>query len=408
MLEHLDRLPPDPILGVMAAFRADSDPHKVDLGVGVYRDDAGETPVLAAVRTAEQELLAKQTTKTYVAAVGNAGFNQAMERLVLGAGHPALGSGRLRTIQAPGGCGALRLGAELIRAAASDAVVHVSTPTWANHVPLLSNCGLRLEHYPYFDPATGGVAFGAMLAALDRLPPRSVVLLHASCHNPTGADLEDDQWRELLALVRRRSLLPFIDMAYQGLGRGVAEDAYGPRLFCAELPEVLVAVSCSKNFGLYRERTGALHVLSATPTAAEAAISQLMRIARGLYSMPPDHGAAIAHAILTDERLRKSWESEVEAMRLRIQRLRAAALQQLAAACPRKDFGYIARQRGMFSYLGVDGEAVCELRERHHVYMMDDGRINIAGLRMDNVGYFAEAVAQTLARRRDPAPSAVG
>jgi aspartate aminotransferase len=398
VLEHLDRLSPDPILGVMAAFRADSDPHKVDLGVGVYRDDAGETPVLAAVRAAEQELLAKQTTKTYVAAVGNSGFNQAMERLVLGQGHAALGSGRLRTIQAPGGCGALRLGAELIRAAASDAVVHVSTPTWANHVPLLSNCGLKLERYPYFDSATGGVAFDAMLAALDRLPPRSVVLLHASCHNPTGADLEDDQWRELLPLVRRRSLLPFIDMAYQGLGRGVAEDAYGPRLFCAELPEVLVAVSCSKNFGLYRERTGALHVLSASPTAAEAAISQLMRIARGLYSMPPDHGAAIAHAILTDERLRGSWESEVEAMRLRIQRLRAAALQQLTAACPHKDFGYIARQRGMFSYLGVDAEAVRELRERHHVYMMDDSRINIAGLRLDNVGYFAAAVAQALAR----------
>jgi aspartate aminotransferase len=396
VLEHLDRLSPDPILGLMAAFRADSDPRKVDLGVGVYRDDAGETPVMKAVREAEQAVLARQTTKTYVAAVGNAGFNEAMERLVLGHGHAALGSGRLRTIQAPGGCGALRLGAELIRAAAPDAVVHVSTPSWANHVPLLSNCGLRLERYPYFDPATGGVAFDAMLTALDRLPPRSVVLLHASCHNPSGADLEDDQWRELLALVRRRSLLPFIDIAYQGLGRGVAEDAYGPRLFCAELPEVLVAVSCSKNFGLYRERTGALHSLSTTPAAADAAISQLMRIARGLYSMPPDHGAAIVHGILADERLRTSWAAEVDAMRSRIQRLRTATVQQLAAACPRKDFGYIVRQRGMFSYLGVDTKAVHELRERHHVYMMDDSRINICGLRMDNIGYFTEAVGKTV------------
>lgn len=396
MLEHLDRLPPDPILGLMAAFRADSDPRKVDLGVGVYRNDAGETPVMRAVREAEQALLAKQTTKTYVAAVGNAGFNEDMERLVLGQGHSALGSGRLRTIQAPGGCGALRLGAELIRAAAPDAIVHVSTPTWANHVPLLSNCGLKLERYPYFDPATGGVAFDAMLGTLDRLPPRSVVLLHASCHNPTGADLEEGQWRELLAVVRRRSLLPFIDIAYQGLGRGVAEDAYGPRLFCAELPEVLVAVSCSKNFGLYRERTGALHSLSATPAAAAAAISQLMRIARGLYSMPPDHGAAIVHGILTDERLRASWAAEVDAMRSRIQQLRAAAVQRLAVTCPRKDFGYIVRQRGMFSYLGVDAKAVHELRERHHVYMMDDGRINICGLRPDNIAYFAEAVGKTV------------
>ncbi len=396
MLEHLDRLAPDPILGVMAAFRADTDLRKVDLGVGVFRDDAGETPVMRAVRQAEQELLARQTTKTYVAAVGNAGFNEGMERLVLGQGHAALASGRLRTIQAPGGCGALRLGAELILRAAPDAVIHVSTPTWANHVPLLSNCGLRLERYPYFDPATGGVAFDAMLGALDRLPPRAVVLLHASCHNPTGADLEDAQWRELLSVVSRRSLLPFIDIAYQGLGRGVAEDAYGPRLFCAELPEVLVAVSCSKNFGLYRERTGALHVLSATPAAADAAISQLMRIARGLYSMPPDHGAAIVHGILTGERLRASWESELDAMRLRIQQLRAAAVQRLAVTCPGKDFGYIARQRGMFSHLGVDPQAVRELRERHHVYMMDDSRINVAGLRLDNIGYFAEAVGKVV------------
>ncbi|MGH8294339.1 MAG: aromatic amino acid transaminase [Steroidobacteraceae bacterium] len=394
MLEHLDRLPPDPILDVMAAFRADPDPRKVDLGVGVFRDDAGETPVMRAVREAEREVLAGQTTKTYVAAAGNAGFNEAMERLVLGPGHAALASGRLRTIQAPGGCGALRLGAELIRAAAPEAVVHVSTPTWANHVPLLSNCGLKLERYPYFEPATGGVAFEAMLGAVDRLPPRSVVLLHASCHNPTGADLEDGQWRELLGLVRRRSLLPFIDIAYQGLGRGLAEDACGPRLFCAELPEALIAVSCSKNFGLYRERTGALHVLSATPAAGDAAISHLRRIARGLYSMPPDHGAAIVHRILTEERLRKSWEGELEAMRLRILELRAATMQRLALTCRARDFGYIARQRGMFSYLGIDIKAVRELRERHHVYMMDDSRINIAGLRMDNISYFAEALGK--------------
>lgn len=400
MLEHLDRLPPDPILGLMAAFRADCDPRKVDLGVGVYRDDAGETPVMRAVRQAEQELLARQTTKTYVSAVGNAGFNAAMERLSLGEGHTALVSGRLRTIQAPGGCGALRLGAELIRAAAPDAIVHVSTPTWANHVPLLSNCGLKLERYPYFDPATGGVAFDAMLAALDRLPPRSVVLLHASCHNPTGADLEDGQWRELLEIVRRRSLLPFLDVAYQGLGRGLAEDVYAPRLFCSELPEVLVAVSCSKNFGLYRERTGALHVLSATAAAADASLSQLMRIARGLYSMPPDHGAAIVHGILTEERLRKSWELELDAMRARILELRAAAVQRLGVTCRAKDFGYILRQRGMFSYLGIEPQAVRELRERHHVYMLDDSRINIAGLRMENIGYFAEAVGKVLATTR--------
>jgi aspartate aminotransferase len=398
MFERLDRLAPDPILGLMAAFRADSDPHKVDLGVGVYRDDRGETPVLQAVRRAEQAVLSRQTSKTYVAPAGNAGFNQALERLVLGEGHPILSSERLRTIQAPGGCGALRLGAELIRAAFPDSVIYVSTPTWANHIPLLSGCGLKLECYPYFDPASGGVNFDAMMACLERLPVRTVVLVHASCHNPTGADLSEAQWRELLALVKRKQLTPFIDMAYQGLGRGVVEDAYGIRLFCSELPEVLVAVSCSKNFGLYRERTGALHVISETTSAADAILSQLVRIARTLYSMPPDHGAAIVHEILTSDTLRTLWIDEVGAMRQRIQGLRDDAVRGLTAACPEHDFGFIARQHGMFSFLGVDKEKVHELRTRHHVYMTDDSRINIAGLRRENLEYFARAVAQVLRR----------
>jgi aspartate/tyrosine/aromatic aminotransferase len=399
MLERLDRLPPDPILGLMAAFRADNDPQKVDLGVGVYRDDQGDTPILKAVRQAEQAVLARQSTKSYVAAAGNPGFNQAMEKLVFGADHPALTGGRVRTIQAPGGCGALRLGAELIRAASPDSVVHVSTPTWANHIPLLSGCGLKLERYPYFDPATGGVNFSAMVGALERLPARSVVLLHASCHNPTGADLTDAQWRELLGLVKSRNLLPFIDMAYQGLGAGVAEDAYGIRLFCSELPEVTVAVSCSKNFGLYRERTGALHVVTETKTAADAVLTQLVRIARSIYSMPPDHGAAIVHEILDNSGLRELWTEEVGGMRKRIQGLRHEAVRQLKQACPQRDFGFIATQRGMFSYLGVTVEQVRELQSRHHVYMTDDSRINIAGLRRENLEYFAQAVAKVLTAR---------
>ena len=399
MLERLDRLPPDPILGLMAAFRADNDPQKVDLGVGVYRDDQGDTPILKAVRQAEQAVLARQSTKSYVAAAGNPGFNQAMEKLVFGADHPALTGGRVRTIQAPGGCGALRLGAELIRAASPDSVVHVSTPTWANHIPLLSGCGLKLERYPYFDPATGGVNFSAMVGALERLPARSVVLLHASCHNPTGADLTDAQWRELLGLVKSRNLLPFIDMAYQGLGAGVAEDAYGIRLFCSELPEVTVAVSCSKNFGLYRERTGALHVVTETKTAADAVLTQLVRIARSIYSMPPDHGAAIVHEILDNSGLRELWTEEVGGMRKRIQGLRHEAVRQLKQACPQRDFGFIATQRGMFSYLGVTVEQVRELQSRHHVYMTDDSRINVAGLRRENLEYFAQAVAKVLTAR---------
>ncbi|HXY75917.1 MAG TPA: amino acid aminotransferase [Steroidobacteraceae bacterium] len=396
MFERLEPVATDSILTLMAAFRADPDPHKVDLGIGVYRDERGTTPVLKAVRRAESTLLAEQTTKTYVGPEGDAGFNQALTRLVLGATHPALTAGRVRTIQAPGGCGALRLGAELIRAAVPDAIVHVSTPTWANHVPLLSGAGLQLERYPYFDPTTGGVQFEAMMAALERLPERAVVLLHASCHNPTGADLSPAQWREVLALVKRRGVLPFIDMAYQGLGDGVDEDALAVRLFCAELPEVLCAVSCSKNFGIYRERTGALHLCSATPKAADAGLSHLVRLGRGLWSMPPDHGAAIVRGILTDASLLELWTDEVTAMRQRIGRLRREVVQHLKRHCPQRDFSFIARQRGMFSFFGINTEQVRALRERHHVYMTDDSRMNVAGLREENLEYFARAVADVL------------
>ena len=396
MFERLDRLPSDPILGLMAAFRADNDPHKVDLGVGVYRNDQGDTPILQAVRKAEQAVLGRQGTKSYVAAAGNPGFNQSMERLVFGEEHPALKSGRVRTIQAPGGCGALRLGAELIRAASPESVVHVSTPTWANHIPLLSGCGLKLERYPYFDTTTGGVKFDSMWASLERLPQRSVVLLHASCHNPTGADLNESQWRELLTLFKRRNLLPYIDMAYQGLGTGISEDAFGVRLFCAELPEVTVAVSCSKNFGLYRERTGSLHVVSETTAAADAILTHLVRIARSIYSMPPDHGAAIAHEILDNSALRESWTDEVASMRKRIQGLRHDVVRQLQQACSQRDFSFIESQRGMFSYLGITVEQVHALQSQHHIYMTDDSRVNIAGLRQQNIEYVAQAIAKVL------------
>jgi aspartate aminotransferase len=398
MFERLERLATDPILGLMALFRADTDVRKVDLGVGVYRDDRGDTPVMASVRRAEQAVLGRQTTKSYVAPAGNPGFNLALTHMVLGEGHPALTADRVRTIQAPGGCGALRLGAELIRIASPSAVVHVSTPTWANHIPLLSGAGLKLERYPYYDPTTGGVKLDAMLSALDKLPAGAVVLVHASCHNPTGADLSEAQWRELLVLVKQRRLLPFIDMAYQSLGRGEAEDAFGIRLFCAELPEVLVAVSCSKNFGLYRERTGSLHVISDSPPAGDAALSQLVRIARSIYSMPPDHGAAIVHEILTDASLREQWRDEVAQMRKRITGLRHELVARLAQAGVQRDFGFIATQRGMFSYLGVETAEVRELRDRHHIYMTDDSRINVAGLRADNLEYFARAVAQVVAK----------
>jgi len=396
MFERLERMPDDTILGLMAAYRADSSPAKVDLGVGVYRDARGETPVLEAVRAAERAMLEGQTTKSYVAAAGNPAFNQAMERLTFGSGHPALTAGRVRTIQGVGGCGALQLGAELIRTASPDAIIHVSTPTWANHVPLLTGCGLALDSYPYYDPATGGVRAEAMLSAIDVLPAGSAVLLHASCHNPTGADLSESQWRAILEIVRRRRLLPFIDMAYQGLGAGVEEDAFGIRLFASELPELLVAVSCSKNFGLYRERAGALHIVTESAQASQAALSHQVRIARRLYSMPPDHGAAIVSRILSEEALSAAWRRELEEMRRRIVELRQQLVHALVEACPGRDFGFIATQRGMFSFLGITPEQVRALRAEHHIYMTEDSRINIAGLRTETVEYVAQAVAQVI------------
>lgn len=396
MFETLDHLPPDAILGLMAAYRADTDPRKVDLGVGVYRDDRGDTPILAAVKRAEAAVLAGQSTKSYVASTGNAAFNGALERLVLGDSHPALIVGRVRTIQAPGGCGALRLGAELIKAAGAQSVVHVSTPTWANHTPLIGGSGLKLASYPYYDRATGDLDFEGMQGALAKLPAGSIVLLHSSCHNPTGVDLSDAQWRELLPVFKRGTLLPFIDIAYQGLGRGVAEDAFGIRLFAAELPEVLIAVSCSKNFGLYRERTGALHAVSASAGTGDAVLSQLARIARTIYSMPPDHGAAIVQEILGHEALRKAWLDEVGIMRERMAGLRREFVQQLSTACPQRDFSCITRQHGMFSLLGIDKAQVRAMRETHHVYMTDDSRINIAGLSAGNLEYVAQSVSEVL------------
>jgi aspartate/tyrosine/aromatic aminotransferase len=395
MFERLDRVPDDPILGLMVAFRADADPSKVDLGVGVFRDAHGDTPVFDSVRKAEKAVLERQKSKTYVAPAGNAAFNQAMERLVFGNGHPLFAADRVRSIQGPGGCGALRLGAELVRLAAPQATIHVSTPTWANHVPLMSGTGLKLGRYPYYD-SDGSVNFSAMCQALEALPAGDVVLLHASCHNPTGADLSQQQWQELVPLFRRRNLLPYIDMAYQGLGTGQDEDAFSIRLFAAELPEVLVAVSCSKNFGLYRERVGVLHIVTDKPAVGLAALSHEVRIARSLYSMPPDHGAAIVNEILGDPALREGWTRELSVMRERINGLRRQLVAQLRTACPARDFGFIARQKGLFSLLGLNVEQVQRIRAQQHIYMIDDSRINIAGLRDDNIEYFARSVAQVL------------
>jgi aspartate aminotransferase len=398
MFGNLEALPPDPILGVTAAFRRDPDPGKVDLGVGVYRDESGLTPVPAAVREAERELIAAQTTKTYVGPAGNLEFNERIVALALGPLAEGLRE-RTATIQTVGGCGALRMGAELLHAAAPAAVVHVSDPTWANHEPLLGNSGIALQRYPYYDPATRGVAFERMLARLEAVAAGDVVLLHGCCHNPTGVDLDPGQWSAVADLLERRDLVPFVDLAYQGFGDDLETDVAGLRLLASRLPTLLLAISCSKNFGLYRERVGALAVVADSAATARALATHQARTGRRMYSMPPDHGAAVAARVLGDARLRRSWQEELAAMVARVKSLRLLLAGRLAARRPDRDFSWLPRQRGMFSLLGLEPAAIAALCEVEHVYMPPDGRINVAGVSDANVDRVADSIIRVLDRR---------
>jgi aspartate aminotransferase len=393
LFQHIKQLSADSILGLMAKYRSDTSSLKVDLGVGVYRDLSGNTPVLACVRRAEQAVLAAQATKSYVAAAGREEFNTAVEEMVLGSAHAARRDRRARTVQTPGGCGALRVGAELIRAAAPDVTVHVSDPTWGNHTPLLGGSGLRLERYPYYDAAGHQLRFDAMLERLDRAADGDVVLIHACCHNPTGADLDPAQWQALAQLVTRRRLVPFLDIAYQGFAVDLEADVAAVRLLAGQVPEALIAISFSKNLGLYRERAGALIVIGENANRADAMLSHVLQIARSIYSMPPDHGAAIAAHIFADPTLKGEWLEELAAMRTRIADMRGLLARQLREVTGDGTFDFIRAQRGMFSLLGVSAQAVERLRDKHHIYMMSDSRMNLAGITPDNVNYVAESVA---------------
>jgi aspartate/tyrosine/aromatic aminotransferase len=393
LFQNIHRLSPDAILGLMAQYRADPFPGKVDLGVGVYRDLSGNTPVLESVRRAEQAVLRAQATKSYVAAAGREEYNTAVEAMVLGEAHPARRARRARTAQTPGGCGALRVGAELLKAAAPGITVHVSDPTWPNHPSLLGNSGLKLERYPYYDAAAHELRFEAMLDKLHQAPIGDVVLLHVSCHNPSGADLSLDQWKRLAQLLGERRLTPFLDLAYQGFGSGLDADVAGLRHITETLPEALIAVSHSKNLGLYRERVGAIITVSENESRADAVQSHVLQIARSIYSMPPDHGAAIAAHIFADAELKETWLAELGAMRGRIESMRSLLSGALRRITGTGEYDFIETQRGMFSLLGLSGAKVDALRNEHHIYMLGDSRINLAGIMPQNVEYVANAIA---------------
>lgn len=396
MFESLSPLNADPILGLMIACQSDPNSRKVDLGVGVYRDESGCTPVLPSVKAAEALLLEGQDSKAYVGPAGRDDFNRLCQQLLLGAGHAVLQDRRGVTVQTPGGCGALRAGAELVRYSRPDAVVWVSSPTWANHLPLLGSAHLEIREYPYYDHDNKGVQFDAMMTTLQRASAGDVLLLHACCHNPCGADLSAGQWAAVAALAEQRGLVPFVDVAYQGFGDGIEKDVQGLRLLADSVPEMLIASSCSKNFGLYRERTGSLTVIARSAGQANIAASHVCGAIRGMWSMPPDHGAAVVATILASVELRAQWEMELSAMRDRINRVRRELVSQLAIAGV-GDFAFIAEEKGMFSFLGLSAAQVNRLGEEFSIYLVDSSRINVAGLNASNIAYVCTAVASVSA-----------
>ncbi len=383
MFETLAAQPADALLALIALHRDDPRSGKLDLGVGVYRDETGATPIMKAVKQAEEILLATRTTKSYLGPEGDLTYVDLLKPIVFGTDPGP----RLAGIQTPGGTGALRLAAELIAAARPGARVLVGTPTWPNHAPILEEAGLTLVAHPFFDVATQTLDFAALKAAVAEAGEGDVVLLHGCCHNPAGADLSPTQWDEIADLVAERGVLPLVDLAYQGLGQGLDADAYGARRMIETQPEVLVAYSCDKNFGLYRERVGALYALARDPAAAAALVTNMAYYGRVAWSMPPDHGAAIVRTILESPELTAIWRAELDHMGARVRAVRQA----LARADQR--LAFLARQQGMFSTLPLDRDQIGRLRAEHAVYMAGSGRINIAGLQVAEVPAFVAALA---------------
>ncbi|MDX1448706.1 MAG: aromatic amino acid transaminase [Acidimicrobiia bacterium] len=392
MFERYEAVPPDPILGLIERFRDDPSPDKVDLGVGVYRDESGRTPIMAAVREAARAEIESASSKAYFGQAGNPAINPVIQDLVLGEGHPATAAARALTLQTPGGSGALRVAAEMLREVDDTVRMWVPTPTWANHVPLIGAAGVQLVSYPYYDHETAAIDRDAMFEALGTAKRGDVVLVHASCHNPTGADLAAEDFRTLASIAMERGLVTLVDNAYQGFARGLDEDAAGIRILVEAGLEVLVATSFSKNFGLYRDRAGALMIAGPSSRTTSAAYSNALRLVRRMYSVPPDHGPALVARILTTHGLRGRWQSELDHMRNRLIALRRTLVDELAARGLER-FGFIADQRGMFSLLGIDESQAERLTDVHHIYLPRNGRINVAGIGEDTAGYVADALA---------------
>ncbi|MEH6581818.1 MAG: amino acid aminotransferase [Halioglobus sp.] len=395
MFSTLKQRPADPILGLSVKFKADTNPNKIDLGAGIYKDDAGQTPVLACVKSAETLRTVNEASKAYLSSAGSPLFNEKISELNLG-DHKVIHENRIRTISTPGGTGALRIAGEFINTCNPGATIWVSNPTWANHQGVFTAAGLKVKTYPYYDYENKCLDFAGMAAALKQVPKGDAVLLHACCHNPSGMDLNKEEWQQIAEIASDIGFTPVIDMAYQGFGEGLDEDAYGLRLMADAVEEMILCSSCSKNFGLYRERIGACSIIAKSATAADIINSVLMQVVRVNYSMPPAHGAAIVETILSSAELTGQWHGELKEMRDRISDMRQLLVDRLAANGVTQDFNFITRQNGMFSFLGIDPDQVQRLQDESSVYVVGSSRISVAAISPSNADYLAQSIAKVL------------
>jgi aromatic-amino-acid transaminase len=395
-LAALDMAPKDPILGVTEQFVADQNPAKVNLGVGVYTDDNGKVPLLECVRRAEETRVKSGAPKAYLPIDGIAAYDKAVQELVFSRDSVPLKDRRIVTIQTLGGSGGLKIGADFLKQLSPGATVWISEPSWENHRALFEGAGFTVKAYPYYDPKTHGLDFGGMLGALNKLPAGAIAVLHSCCHNPTGVDLTQEQWKKVLEVVQSRGIVPFLDLAYQGFADGTDADAFAPRLFAAAMQPVFLSSSFSKSFSLYGERAGAFSLVAGSSDEAARALSHLKRIVRTNYSNPPTHGCDIVARILNDPELHKLWETELAAMRDRIKIMRKHLVEGVQRRVPGFDFSFVLQQRGMFSYSGLTREQVLRLRSEYSIYTIETGRICVAALTSKNIDYVADAIAKVI------------
>jgi len=393
MFEKLTMAPPDPILGLTEAFKKDPSPNKINLGVGVYKDESGSTPIFSSVKKAEEKILEQESSKSYLPMPGAPEYGAAVQQLLFGAGHEIITGKRAVTAHTPGGTGGLRVAGEFLKKVAGKSRIWVSEPTWANHKGIFTAAGLEISSYPYYDAENKCLDFEGMIEALGRIPEGDVVLLHACCHNPSGMDPDAGQWKKIAEVTGERKLIPLFDFAYQGLANGLDEDAAGLRCFCTPGREMLVASSFSKNFGLYNERVGALTLVAVSQEEAQTAFSHLKLTIRTNYSNPPSHGGAIVTTVLADPALRAEWEEEVKAIRDRIRKMRELFVETLKAKGVTRDFSFITRQNGMFSFSGLTKEQVETLKSKNSIYIVGSGRINVAGMTTANMDGLCQAIA---------------